>query len=153
MRGHTEPQVVKMKLRTTGRPSFISCGSQTTLPSSRTNCTAGMEYCEVEVLMAGVAAKAGAPKPRLAASPRHASAVAAAHRGDRVIIPRRYLQSRRGTLMLIPTVGCPLPPIHILANPTARIAKTTAAAALEGGSQLRARPSRRRHSGACPGAR
>src|SRR6266853_1520587 len=36
-----------MKFNSTGRPSFISCGSDTTLPSSRVSITAGTAYCTV----------------------------------------------------------------------------------------------------------
>ena len=57
--GQMEPQVVKMKFRTIGRPSFISSGSEMTLPSSRTRLTAGTAYFRID-LVAPLAAGAGA---------------------------------------------------------------------------------------------
>src|SRR5215468_2875163 len=49
MSGQTDVQVVKMKLSTTGRPSSISLGSETLLPSSRTRVTAGVSYTTVDL--------------------------------------------------------------------------------------------------------
>src|SRR6185369_4276900 len=47
IRGQVEPQLVKTKFKTTVRPSFISSGSETALPSSRTSVTAGTAYWAV----------------------------------------------------------------------------------------------------------
>ncbi len=47
MSGHIEPQVVNTKFSTTGRPSFISSGNDTALPSSRISRTFGTVYCTV----------------------------------------------------------------------------------------------------------
>src|SRR3989449_857446 len=46
-----EPQVVKMKFRRIGRPSFISSGSETTLPSSRTRLIAGTAYLRTDLVV------------------------------------------------------------------------------------------------------
>src|SRR5882724_1585581 len=82
-----ELQVVKMKFRTIGRPSFISSGSETTLPSSRTRRTAGTAYVRID-LIGPLAAGAGAENPSSAAfanppeaaSTRSATPVSAARR-------------------------------------------------------------------------
>jgi hypothetical protein len=72
MSGQIELQLVKMKFRTTGRPSFISSGSDTTFPSSRTSCTVGTAYRTDAVLMTEAGSAAGslgaAPAGKAAAS-------------------------------------------------------------------------------------
>src|SRR5437660_4096908 len=125
MRGQIELQVVKMKLSTTGRPSLISSGSETTLPSSLTSRTEGTKYCEVEVVVRA-AAEAGAEcssassfaNPREAANTSSAPAMRTASRARsawrwrtaaRVRHPiwRRVRAGDRGSMdQRVPYSGC-----------------------------------------------
>src|SRR5207302_1786585 len=116
MRGQIELQVVKMKLSTTGRPSLISSGSETTLPSSLTSRTEGTKYCEVEVVVRA-AAEAGAEcssassfaNPREAANTSSARSAWRWRTAARVRHPiwRRVRAGDRGSMdQRVPYSGC-----------------------------------------------
>src|SRR5262249_51408016 len=83
-----------------GRPSFISSGSETTLPSSRTRLTAGTAYIRIDLVrtlaagvVSGTASSAALARPPGTASAKRMTPVSATGRNGR---------GRNGGVMVVP---------------------------------------------------